>query len=115
VNRAPLIAAARELNPSLRILVRARYLRERRELELAGATAACFEETEAAVALARELLHEIGTDSATIERETNAIRRELSLARTLGCDTRQGADHLPVAWSSSAVSAARSSSSRCAW
>jgi monovalent cation:H+ antiporter-2, CPA2 family len=77
VNRAPLIAAAREMNPSLRILVRARYLRERRELEQAGATAACFEEVEAAVALARRLLEEVGADQATIDRETAAVRQEL--------------------------------------
>jgi monovalent cation:H+ antiporter-2, CPA2 family len=80
VNRGPLIAAARVLNPQLRILVRARYLRERRELEQAGASAACFEETEAAVALARTVLEEVGTDEATIERETDAIRRELASA-----------------------------------
>jgi CPA2 family monovalent cation:H+ antiporter-2 len=80
VNRGPLIAAARVLNPQLRILVRARYLRERRELEQAGASAACFEETEAAVALARTVLKEVGTDEASIERETDAIRRELASA-----------------------------------
>jgi CPA2 family monovalent cation:H+ antiporter-2 len=78
VNRGPLVAAARELNPSLRILVRARYLRERRDLEQAGASAACFEEVEAAVALARTLLQEVGTDDGTIHRETELIRRELA-------------------------------------
>ena len=55
VNRGPLITAARQLSPSCRILVRARYLRERRELEQAGADAACFEEVEAAVALTERL------------------------------------------------------------
>jgi K+:H+ antiporter len=80
VNRGPLVAAARQLNPSLRILVRARYLRERRDLEQAGASAACFEETEAAVALARTLLEEVGTDAITIDRETEAIRLELDRA-----------------------------------
>jgi monovalent cation:H+ antiporter-2, CPA2 family len=78
VNRGPLVAAARQLNPSLQILVRARYLRERRDLEQAGASAACFEEIEAAVALARTLLQEIGTDDHTMQRETEAIRRELA-------------------------------------
>jgi CPA2 family monovalent cation:H+ antiporter-2 len=78
LNRAPLIAAARQLNPSLRILVRARYLRERRELEQAGASAACFEEIEAAVALARSVLAEIGADEAQIERESQAIRQGLA-------------------------------------
>ncbi len=79
LNRGPLIAAARQLNPALRIFVRARYLREQRELEQAGATAACFEELEAAVALARTLLDEIGADPATIEREAAAIRRTLTV------------------------------------
>jgi CPA2 family monovalent cation:H+ antiporter-2 len=77
-NRAPSISAARELNPALRIFVRARYLRERRELEQAGATGACFEELEAAVALARALLDEIGADPATIEREAAAVRAALA-------------------------------------
>ena len=36
VNRTPMIAAARQLNPTCRILVRARYLRERDELEQVG-------------------------------------------------------------------------------
>jgi CPA2 family monovalent cation:H+ antiporter-2 len=78
LNRGPMIATARALNPSLRILVRARYLRERRELEQAGASAACYEEAEAAVALARRLLEEVGASGATIEREAEAIRQELA-------------------------------------
>ncbi|HEX6737546.1 MAG TPA: cation:proton antiporter [Vicinamibacteria bacterium] len=59
VNRAPLIAAARHLNPACRIFVRARYLREREELEQVGATGACFEEAEAAVVLARKVLDDL--------------------------------------------------------
>jgi CPA2 family monovalent cation:H+ antiporter-2 len=78
VNRGPLIAAARRLNPRLQILVRARYLRERADLEQAGASAACYEEAEAAVALARHVLRDIGQDGATIEQESERIRRELA-------------------------------------
>ena len=48
-DRAAVVVAARDLNPELHILVRAHYLREREELEQAGATAAVFEEGEAAV------------------------------------------------------------------
>ncbi|MFO0875474.1 MAG: cation:proton antiporter [Phycisphaerales bacterium] len=55
-DRAAVVVAARNLNPSARILVRARYLRERGDLERAGATAAVFEEAEAADALARLVL-----------------------------------------------------------
>jgi CPA2 family monovalent cation:H+ antiporter-2 len=58
VNRRPLIAAARHLNPGCRIFVRARYLREKEELEQVGATAA-FEEAEAAVALAEKVLGDL--------------------------------------------------------
>lgn len=51
--RTGIVAAAKSLNPELCILVRARYLREREELEQAGATGIVFEESEAAAALAR--------------------------------------------------------------
>jgi CPA2 family monovalent cation:H+ antiporter-2 len=78
VNRGPLIAAARQQNPALQILVRARYLRERGELEQAGANAACYEEAEAAVALARRVLQDIGRDEAAIALESERIRRELA-------------------------------------
>ncbi len=78
VNRGPLIAAARNLNPACRIFVRARYLRERPELEQAGATTACFEEVEAAVALSELLLHDLGRDDATVRRESERIRKEFA-------------------------------------
>ncbi len=51
--RAAIITAARNVNPEIRVVVRARYLREREELEQSGVTAAVYEEAEAAVALAR--------------------------------------------------------------
>jgi CPA2 family monovalent cation:H+ antiporter-2 len=78
VNRGPLIAAARQLNATLKIFVRARYLRERRELEQAGATAVCFEEAEAVVALARLVLADVGVEAAAIERESARIREQLA-------------------------------------
>ena len=78
VNRGPLIAAARNLNPACRIFVRARYLRERAELEQAGATTACFEEIEAAVALTERLLLDFGRDEDTVRRETERIRKEFA-------------------------------------
>ena len=56
------MAAARQLNPACRIFVRARYLRERAELEQVGADAACFEEAEAAVALTALVLADLGLD-----------------------------------------------------
>ena len=75
-NRAPMITAARQANPSCRILVRARYLRERAELEQAGADEACFEEAEAAGALAELVLRDLGRDETSVRREGDRIRRE---------------------------------------
>jgi hypothetical protein len=73
-----MITAARQINPSCRILVRARYLRERAELELAGADVACFEEAEAAAALGERLLRDLGRDEAVVRREGERIRREFA-------------------------------------
>jgi voltage-gated potassium channel Kch len=62
---AAVVAAARQLNSDLRILVRARYLREAETLKQAGATAVVFEEAEAAAALARLALADLqGAQSA---------------------------------------------------
>lgn len=55
-DRSAIVAAVRNLNPTVRILARARYLREREELEKSGVSAAVFEDAEAAVALARLVL-----------------------------------------------------------
>jgi CPA2 family monovalent cation:H+ antiporter-2 len=76
VNRAPMVAAARRLNPTCQILVRARYLRERAGLEQVGADAACFEEAEAAVALTRRVLLGLDMDTASVDRETERVRRD---------------------------------------
>jgi CPA2 family monovalent cation:H+ antiporter-2 len=78
LNRGPMITAARQANPSCRILVRARYLRERAELELAGADVACFEEAEAAGALAERVLRDLGRDETAIRSEGERIRREFT-------------------------------------
>ncbi len=83
VNRGPLIAAARNLNPACRIFVRARYLRERPGLEQAGATAAAFEEVEAAVALTERLLRDLGKDEDAVERSSARIRRDFAPAGVL--------------------------------
>ncbi len=75
----PVILAARELNPKARVFVRAHYLAERPILEEVGATAICYEEAEAAVALAALLLREVGADDRRIEDEARRIRSELAL------------------------------------
>ncbi len=75
--RAAIVAAARDLNPELRILVRARYLGEREDLEQAGATAAVFEEAEAAVGLARLVLARTGASREAVERSVRDLRLRL--------------------------------------
>jgi K+:H+ antiporter len=74
LNRGPMIIAARKANPACRILVRARYLRERAELEQAGADVACFEEAEAAGALAERVLRDLGRDEKQARAEGERIR-----------------------------------------
>jgi len=76
VNRAPLIAAARELSPGCRIVVRARYLREYAELIHVGANAACFEEAEAAAALTELVLVDLGLDRSAAAPEGDRVRRD---------------------------------------
>ena len=76
-NRDPLIAAAKLINPDAKVFVRARYIREREELEQVGADAVCFEEVEAAVALAKLVLSNRGKDADVIRRETTRIRQQL--------------------------------------
>ncbi|HVL13193.1 MAG TPA: cation:proton antiporter [Gemmata sp.] len=78
-DRVAIVAAARTLNPRMKIFVRARYLRERGELELVGATAAIFEEAEAAVALARLVLIDTGAGRESIEKAVRDIRTRLIL------------------------------------
>ena len=77
--RAAIVSIARNLNPKLRILVRAHYLREREHLEQAGATAAVFEEGEAAVALARLVLVDTGASKESVEHAVRDIRTQLIL------------------------------------
>lgn len=78
-DRAAIVSAARNLNPKLKIFVRARYLREREELEQVGATSAIFEEAEAAVALARLVLADTGAGRAAIDHAVRDIRARLIL------------------------------------
>jgi CPA2 family monovalent cation:H+ antiporter-2 len=76
-DRTAIVGTARRLNPRARILVRARYLRERDALEQAGATAAVFEEAEAAVALARLVLADTGAERHVAEQKIRDLRLQL--------------------------------------
>lgn len=76
-HRAAVVTASRSLSETLRIVVRARYLRERDDLEDYGASAAVFEEAEAAIALARLVLADTGMHRQAAERKLQDIRLQL--------------------------------------
>jgi CPA2 family monovalent cation:H+ antiporter-2 len=95
--RAAIVAIARNLNPKLRILVRAHYLRERDHLEQAGATAAVFEEGEAAVALARLVLVDTGASKESVEHAVRDIRTQLILENFTNLQT-QTVQSIMVPW-----------------
>lgn len=78
-NRVAIVHAGRTINPRLKIFVRAHYLSEGEELEQAGASAAIFEEAEAAVALARLVLADTGAGRESIEQSVRDIRTRLIL------------------------------------
>jgi CPA2 family monovalent cation:H+ antiporter-2 len=80
LGRIPVIVAARELNPELYILVRARFVAERATLEEFGVSAACYDEQETAVGLGEILLRAMGLAGEQVTTETAAIRAELSSA-----------------------------------
>lgn len=87
--RAAVVAAARNLNPKARILVRARYLREREDLEQAGASAAVFEEAEAAVALARLVLADAGLGREASDRKIQDLRLHLIMENVANIRTQR--------------------------
>ncbi len=92
-----IIYAARSLNPDIRVLVRARYLQERKELEHAGASGAVFEEGEAAVALARLVLSDFGASKDVVERTVRDLRLRLLLENVTNLGHQQ-VHHLMVPW-----------------
>lgn len=96
-NRAAIVSVARSLNPKLKIFVRARYLREREDLELVGATAAIFEEAEAAVALARLVLADAGARRDLIEHTVRDIRMRLILDNVSGLRA-QAVRNIMIPW-----------------
>lgn len=88
-SRMAVVVAARNLNPELRILVRAHYLSERGFLEQAGVTAAVFEEGEAAVGLARLVLADIGASRDAMERPLQDLRIQLIRENVSNLRTRR--------------------------
>jgi CPA2 family monovalent cation:H+ antiporter-2 len=79
-NRSPMIAAAKLINPQVKVFVRAHYVSEAEELQQAGADGYCFEEAEAAAALARLVLADRGHTEDEIRRQAARVRREIKAA-----------------------------------
>jgi CPA2 family monovalent cation:H+ antiporter-2 len=75
---AEVIRAARELNPKVRVLARASYLRDLGALRVAGADTAHSGEGEVALAFVEDILEDLGATPEQIERERARARRELA-------------------------------------
>jgi CPA2 family monovalent cation:H+ antiporter-2 len=72
-----IIRLARELNPRIRILARASYLRELPALRRAGADVAFSGEGEVALAFTEEILRGLGASAEQIDRERARVREEI--------------------------------------
>jgi CPA2 family monovalent cation:H+ antiporter-2 len=72
-----IIRVARELNPRIRILARASYLRDLPALRRAGADVAFSGEGEVALAFTEEILRELGASAEQIDRERARVRDEI--------------------------------------
>ena len=68
---------ARELNPSIRMLTRATYLKESQKLREAGATAVFSSEGEVALAMTAFLMRQLGATDEQIDRERERVRADL--------------------------------------
>ncbi len=71
------IRIAREMNPSIRVLARTAYLRQRHDLEAAGANAVFAGEGEVALALTEAILSRLGATPEQLDRERSRVRAEL--------------------------------------
>ncbi|HEY3225715.1 MAG TPA: cation:proton antiporter [Planctomycetota bacterium] len=76
--RTPVIAAARQLNPGLHVVARARYLGDRSVLEDMHVASVCFDELEAAAGLSEIILRAEGMAEDRIAREMERIRGGIS-------------------------------------
>lgn len=73
-----LVSAVRKINPSIRLLVRSRYLKEAQAIQALGADSTVVDEMESAVALTELVLKETGKDRTCIQEEIDRLRRELA-------------------------------------
>jgi voltage-gated potassium channel Kch len=67
----------------IKVIVRARYLGERKKLEGSGADAVVFEEAEAGVSLAEKLLRRIGVSPAELRERVDRIREGFGVAPSM--------------------------------
>ena len=72
-----IVKAARELNPNIRVLTRATYLKESQKLREAGANAVFSSEGEVALAMTAFLMRLLGATDEQIDRERERVRAEL--------------------------------------
>lgn len=74
----PAVRAAKELNPSIRIVARTHYVHDARKLRAAGASVVVTAEAEVAFAMAELLLVELGASGEQLERARERVRSELT-------------------------------------
>jgi CPA2 family monovalent cation:H+ antiporter-2 len=72
-----IVRLARRLNPDIRVLARATYVRELAELRRAGAQAVFSGESEIALAFTEIMLRALGATPEQIDRERERVRNEL--------------------------------------
>lgn len=77
-NSAEVIRAARDLNPRVRVLARASYLRDVQPLREAGANSVYSGEGEVALAFIEDILDSLGATPEQIDRERARAHREMS-------------------------------------
>ncbi len=85
-NSAEVIREARRLNPDIRVLARALYLRDIAALKEAGATSVYSGEGEVALAFIEDILDSLGATAEQIDRERARAHDEL-FGRTVRGDT----------------------------
>jgi CPA2 family monovalent cation:H+ antiporter-2 len=76
-NSADVTRTARQLNPRIRVLARASYLRDVPMLKEAGANSVYSGEAEVALAFIEDILDNLGATPEQIDRERERAHREL--------------------------------------
>lgn len=68
------IQSGRKVNPGIKVLARASYLKDRDTLESAGAMTVCVDEAEAAVALAEEVMKQMNASEERVTATVHSVR-----------------------------------------